>query len=330
MPEVKVAVIVPYYQRESGILRRALASVSRQQRTHNVSLRIFVADDSSPVPANSEVRAATLPQSVPVDVLQRANGGPGAARNTALDVLPEDTSYVAFLDSDDEWSDDHLANAVHALESGGDFYFANHYQLEQGVGAFERAHRIHAMSHAVIGPDTPWLHRYEGNMRDQIITGNVIGTSTVVYRWAIARHVRFREEYRNAGEDYLFWLDLVSLNSTIVFSERCECRYGKGVNVFSGARWGSTEALDRTKDEIKYHKAISDGYVLTQAQRNHLSRAIGALRRKYALNMFHRLVRLQPIGRHRLWSHFRSDPMSFLQLPWNLLQNARLRWRKVE
>ena len=41
-----------------------------------------------------------------VQVIVQPNGGPGSARNTGLDSAPPDTRYIAFLDSDDEWTPD--------------------------------------------------------------------------------------------------------------------------------------------------------------------------------------------------------------------------------
>ena len=49
MSDPTIAVIIPYFQREAGILRRALASVFAQ--TNAPSWEIIVVDDGSPVPA---------------------------------------------------------------------------------------------------------------------------------------------------------------------------------------------------------------------------------------------------------------------------------------
>ena len=250
-----IAVIIPYFQREAGILRRAITSVARQDsivRTH-----IIVIDDASPIPANTELKDIDLPDHLTHEVLERTNGGPAAARNTGLDHVPEGCRYIAFLDSDDEWSSDHLANAWKALESGFDFYFANHYQLGQGIGAFERAGRIEPKAHPQIGNSAP-LHAYQGNMIDQILTGNIIGTSTVVFRRAIAPHLYFREEYRNAGEDYIFWLELATLTDLICFSTNNEATYGKGVNVYSGVAWGTEEHMSRVRNELRFKLFVKE------------------------------------------------------------------------
>ena len=132
---------------------------------------MIVVDDASPVPAADEMAAlpaAAMPH--PVQVIRQPNAGPGGARNAGLDALPADARYVAFLDSDDEWSEDHLARAVAALQAGYDFYFADHIQLGSDVGAFARAGRIDPERHPRIAPPHEGLHAFSGDLFDQIFT----------------------------------------------------------------------------------------------------------------------------------------------------------------
>src|SRR5688572_4097876 len=123
----KVAVIIPFYQREEEILARSIASVLSQEGLD--PFKIIVVDDASPRPALQELEK--LPQSDRNRILlvKRPNGGPAAARNTGLNCIGQDIEYVAFLDSDDEWRPDHLARALSVLEQGFDFYFSNYRPL---------------------------------------------------------------------------------------------------------------------------------------------------------------------------------------------------------
>ena len=157
--------------------------------------------------------------------IRQPNGGPGAARNTGLDNAPEQARYVAFLDSDDEWSPDHLARAAAALQWGYDFYFADHLQIGAETSAFQRAGRISPEEHPALTASAG-LHGYQGDMFDQTVRGNVIGTSTVVYDFARFGGHRFKVEFTNAGEDYLFWIDLVLDGARCAFSARTEAVYG--------------------------------------------------------------------------------------------------------
>ncbi len=312
--EPHIGVVIPYFQREPGILARALRSVARQTGVTNV--RVVVVDDASPVPARDAV--ATLGPGLPfdLDIIVQPNGGPGAARNRGIVALPEDTRYIAFLDSDDEWSDDHLARGAFTLSKGFDVYFADLLQLGANVAAFRRAGRITPAEHPVID-GLPGLHAYAGDMFDQVLTGNVIGTPTVVYDRQRFPDLRFRPEYQNAGEDYLFWIDLARAGARFAFSETCDVTCGAGVNVFAGAGWGTPTHFLRLHNEMKYRKAILDQFPVSAAQRHHLRAIVADLRRAMARDLVHRVVRRKPLPMAWVRAHARLDPLTYASLPWH-------------
>lgn len=315
-----ITVIIPYYQRSPGILRKALVSIATQQSCP-LPVHVIVVDDASPAPVDPEL-AAAAPMHHSVQVIAQPNGGPGAARNTGLDNAPPGTRYIAFLDSDDEWMPDHLARAVAALDSGYDFYFADLYQLEQTTSAFVRAGRIQPTQHPVLNNLPVGLHAYQGDMLDQIIRGNLIGTPTVVYNFDRFAMQRFKIEFTNAGEDYLFWMELAHKGARIAFSSQPEVRCGKGVNIYAGADWGSEQHLLRVHNELKYRKLTGQLFPLTIQQRRHIKQCIRNLRVAFARDLLHRLRHRKPLPWPVLQQHFKLDPWSFLGLPVALPQVA--------
>lgn len=307
-----IAVVIPYYQREPGILRRALASIAAQ-RDCPLPVHVIVIDDASPAPAGPEIAAAgDMPW--PMQVISQPNAGPGAARNAGLDCLPAGTRYVAFLDSDDEWTPDHLARAVFALQAGFDFYFADLLQLGADVTAFVRAARIEPSKHVTIAGIHADLYAYQGNMLDQIICGNVIGTPTVVYDAERFSERRFNVEFASAGEDYLFWMDIADAGARIAFSSQCEVICGRGVNIYAGAGWGTEAHLRRVHDEIRFKKLTRRRYGLTDAQLDHVNVGIASLRIAFARDLLHRLSHRKALPMQLLISHLAMDPLSFLML----------------
>src|SRR5690349_4355005 len=100
-----VAVIIPYYQRERGILTRAIRAVLQQK---NARPQIIIVDDESPVPAGDELREFGAPRP-DITIIKQKNSGPSAARNTGLDAVKADIEWIALLDSDDIWVADHLS-----------------------------------------------------------------------------------------------------------------------------------------------------------------------------------------------------------------------------
>ena len=304
-----IAVVIPFYQKKTGILKKAIASALAQ--TGVAACTIIVVDDASPVSARSELADIVRDHPGRIVIIEQANAGPAAARNKGLDSVPAGTEYVAYLDSDDEWIDSHLANAVAALGAGYDFYFADHFQLNSTVTAFNRAGRIQVGQHAQIA-GSEHLRAYGGDMFDQILMGNIIGTSTVVYRYAKFPALRFREEFVYAGEDYLFWLELSKKTSKIAFSSLCECTYGEGVSIFAGSGWGTEKSLIRLHHELKYKKALPRLFELNAAQLAANRVSVKALQRSFVADVLHRLAHRKPVGGRFLIDHFSVDPQFVL------------------
>lgn len=304
-----IAVVVPFYQKRPGILKKAVDAAFAQKGV--APFKIIIVDDASPVSARSELVDLMPAYAERILIIEQANAGPAAARNKALDNVPAGTEFVAFLDSDDEWIDSHLANAVKALGVDGDFYFADHYQLNQNVSAFKRAGRINPLAHPKIADDDH-LRRYSGDMFDQILTGNIIGTSTVVYRFRKYSELRFREEFVYAGEDYLFWLDMVSKTDRIAFSSLSECTYGEGVNIFAGSGWGTDKSLVRLHYEIKYKKALRRLFSLTNDQLGANKKSLNGLRESFNADVVHRILHRKSVDLSTILSHARMDPITFM------------------
>ncbi|MBV8380362.1 MAG: glycosyltransferase family 2 protein [Paucibacter sp.] len=316
-----IAVVIPFFQRQSGVLARALRSVAAQQGCTS-PIRVIVVDDASPVRAREELAALPADLGLDIRLIEQPNAGPGGARNAALDALGPETEHVAFLDSDDEWSASHLAHACRALALGHDAYFANHVQLGAEVGAFERAGRLDMAQHPSLDGGQGPLHAFGRDMVEQIVCGSVIGTSTVVYRWAGREKIRFRTEYRRAGEDYLFWLELAAGGARFAFSTEIEARYGRGVNIFAGVEWGSLAYLERTADEVKYRQTTLAEFARSDVVRVEATAALDRLRVAYARGLLHSLRR-QPVGAlARLGHYLRGDPAWLLRAPWLLITNA--------
>ena len=110
-----VTVIMPAWNAREHI-EGSVRSVLEQSYPR---LRLLVVDDGS-----TDDTAAVLARIAREDPRLLAvtvpNGGPAAARNRALDLLPEDTDYVMFIDSDDLLLPDALETALGGAESGAD------------------------------------------------------------------------------------------------------------------------------------------------------------------------------------------------------------------
>ena len=308
-----IAVVIPYFQRQEGVLQKALASIATQQL---LPAEVIVVDDSSPVPARGEVEAVQRRwPGLTIRVIEQPNGGPAAARNKGLDSVSAHCDYVAFLDSDDEWHDTHLLHASAALAPGNDFYFSDFFRLGQSKTVFEQSRVFRKEDHPSI-PGIPCpVAQYRGDMTEQILKANVIGTSTVVYRFRKFAALRFREEFVYAGEDFLFWLTLSTLTQGYAFGTTAEVTYGRGVNIYAGSGWGTEKSMDRLHYETKLELALPRLFKLNPEQQERNRAKLRELRHTMLKDIAHRLAHRKTINRPLLRRHLAMDPMLPMYIP---------------
>jgi succinoglycan biosynthesis protein ExoW len=292
-----VAVIIPYYQRDPGILRRALDSVRGQELPDAVRVHVYLVDDGSPRAA-----AADLFDTDDVTLIKQANAGPGAARNTALDRLWTDggADIVAFLDSDDIWHPDHLAHALDALDQGYDFYccdnarpgdfalFSERTPVLAGGGA-----RL-AGRGTVIDADGPVRGFGARALCDEIAVDYISHTSTVVLRAPWVETLRFDTELRSAGEDRMFWLELGLAGARMAVSWRCNVTCGAGVNLFFSAHdWNSAATLEKFASQLLFSEKLLRLGDLSEARRQFAETRLSNCRRAYAFLFVRTLAKLR-------------------------------------
>lgn len=191
---------------------------------------IIIVDDSSPYPAE-KVLAEHFhdASSLPLRIITQANAGASAARNTGLAAVPNETTYVAFLDSDDEWVPDHLNRALTALNThGSNFYFADHQRDDWARSKFAML-GLTSSDHTCLDADLA-LFRYVGDPLLVILRDHIITTSTVVLRWKLIQDLRFRTDLI-IGEDELFWISAIRSGGKVAFGMALGARLHSGVNI---------------------------------------------------------------------------------------------------
>ncbi|MDX0524579.1 glycosyltransferase [Sinorhizobium medicae] len=225
----KLTVVIPYYQKEPGILRRALASVFAQ--TYE-DFHVLIIDDQSPYPVADELVGLTSEQEARVTVVHQPNAGPGGARNTGLDNVPAGSEFVAFLDSDDVWTPDHLLNAYQSMTrfdadcywasiTGGDaFYY--HF----GVAALEKSEMVTRLSEDPLVVELPELQ--DVMLKDW----SFLHMSCMVIGRKLFETARFEAALKLAAEDVLFFCDCVLAAKRVVLCDAAGAVRGEGLNIF--------------------------------------------------------------------------------------------------
>ena len=131
--EPLVSVVVPMYQVEA-YLTECLDSLVAQSYEN---LEVVLVDDGS-TDRTAEIARGFVERDPRFRLVQKPNGGLGAARNTGLAECTGD--LVAFLDSDDSLPPDAYRRMVRTLtESGSDFVVGAHYRQRPDGELVQRA-----------------------------------------------------------------------------------------------------------------------------------------------------------------------------------------------
>lgn len=238
----RCAVIIPFYQKEDGILRRALRSIFSQSYQN---FEIIIVDDQSPYPLAKELEALDEAYKARITMLAQTNKGPGGARNTGLDAVGADIDFIAFLDSDDIWTPDHLANAHRALfalngdcywdevKSDDDFEYRSFAEFAQrpyvrSVPGEPTLMEVDALKSAMVDHWWEFFH-----------------LSTFAARRPVFARVRFDERFRVACEDALFFFDCARITRKAVVSTQVGVTRGSGANLFHFQEAGTTRRLEQ-------------------------------------------------------------------------------------
>ncbi|WP_168735235.1 glycosyltransferase family 2 protein [Pseudothauera rhizosphaerae] len=235
------AVIIPYFQRQPGILARTLESVALQDVAEPV--HVYVVDDESPAPPEPEVAQVSWPAHFSVRILKKRNGGPGSARNLGLDHLGEER-YVAFVDSDDCWAPYHLSAARYAFDHGYDFYTADWCIDDKGTRAHGHFYGDALKTRAIAGVD--WAVELDDDLINYTVYGPIGSTCSMVLTRELVSGIRFAGGLRTAGEDGLFATTIAARRPRVFISRRIDTHLGRGVNIFSSGGWNSRQSLMRS------------------------------------------------------------------------------------
>lgn len=192
----QVSVIIPAYN-SACFIAETMKSVFAQTFT---DFEVIVVNDGSP--DTEELEAALQPWMSRIIYVKQPNRGPSAARNAGIGVARGE--FIAFLDSDDSWLPEYLAEQMTCLEKTagldvvcadtifyGDSPLAGHTFLENSK---------------LRGPVT---------FLSMLDAGNALTTSCVVARKQAVVAAGLFDESLRVSEDYELWLRLAHQGSKI-------------------------------------------------------------------------------------------------------------------
>ena len=317
-----ISVIIPYYQRQPGILRRALDSVYAQDLSErSLTVDIVIIDDESPSPPEMELDGLDR-SGFSIRILRRSNGGPSRARNTGLDAATG-ADYVAFLDSDDLWRPAHLTTGLSLLEKGAQIYFCDsqYSETETWFSGLDCIDRLVATS----DPQGDELYLIsKAGLLPLFIESCLAHTSTVIFDYAAIPDVRFDVSQLAAGEDYLFWLCILQHTDMAAYSTRVLSDRGRGIDLYRSALdWNNPQCVKRLYYALRLHQKIKHRYCETPAEKRHVGAKIRLLRRGIAYLFMRNFLRHPKSNAWVLGRLAIHDFPSLLLLPVNMLITSR-------
>ncbi|MBF0413346.1 MAG: glycosyltransferase family 2 protein [Desulfamplus sp.] len=206
---IKFSIVIPLYNKEKEI-KRAIDSVLNQTLQE---FELIIVDDGSIDKSASIVRQYNDGR---IKFIQQKNAGVSAARNTGIANCRND--YIAFLDADDEWKNNHLAiinNLIHHYPDAG--VYATLYQVLNSKG------RKSIPKFSSI-PPFPWEGILLPSYFSAALEGEPVCSSTAVIPKSVLLIVGNFATTTSMGEDKDLW-ERIAIKYPIAFSNQIGATY---------------------------------------------------------------------------------------------------------
>jgi glycosyltransferase involved in cell wall biosynthesis len=239
--EPLVSVIIPAFQCAQYIAQ-AIESVLAQSYSN---LEIIVVNDGSP--DTQLLEQALTPYLHTIRYLKQATSGPASARNTAI--RQANGIYVAFLDSDDYWSTEHLSRQLSLFREDPtlDLVYCD-YMLLKNDKPFARAFDMQPQ----IGSVT---------FESLLVEDCAIGTSTAVCsRACIVKSGLFDESLLRC-EDFEMWLRMVLFGARMTYNSDVQVFHRINEAGLSADKWSMK------RDRIRVYQKMASDFPLSERQK---------------------------------------------------------------
>jgi len=225
----KISVVCPTYNSENFV-EKTLFSVFQQTRLPD---ELILIDDGSNDSTVSLLRnlISNYGEHIKCMIIENNHRGPGAARNTGIMAATGD--WVAFLDSDDLWYPQKLAEAESRLRECPGVNFLCHNEISKLVSGSEKRLE-YDKKYNVTRP-----------LPQQLFHANLFSTSAVICKRQILVDSNGFDEHLMSAQDYELWLRL-SPSINVMFINRILGEY-----VHRSGNITSRNYKNRFKNEVK-------------------------------------------------------------------------------
>jgi glycosyltransferase involved in cell wall biosynthesis len=250
-----ISIIIPAFNAETSI-EESISSVL--QAVRNYDIEIIVVDDASTDQTWQKLQK--LKEKIPQLVVLK-NGrakGPSGARNSGLDLASGE--YLAFLDADDIWCQDHLERGITFLRSNldVDLVFFNQSIVDRNTMVeisnwIKEKEILREIEKSTRSEDFFVL---DGNIASALVKESFMHLQTLICKRSVVKNIRFDERVFR-GEDMDFCIHLAAQGCKFSYTEiitgtyyRSEssltaCSYANDIRGFSNLRLLYRKFLER-------------------------------------------------------------------------------------
>ena len=255
-----VSVILPTYNR-ANYIKDAIESVLNQTYRN---IELIIIDDGST--DNTQAVIEPYLKDNRIRYIRRENSGAAAARNKGLAL--KTGKYVAFIDSDDIWEKDKLEIQLAVMNSIPDAAIVfSDFSAKRQDGLIEKSHirtYFTVLDTYKLSYDDVFSHRntlkngekvYWGNIYNTMIFGNIILTSTTLFRQDVFNTEGIFDTNYTTLEDYDLFLRLTK-RFTAAFIDKPLICYRYSEKQLSGDLFLANSALILLIYSIKTLQAL--------------------------------------------------------------------------
>jgi len=298
-------IIIPYFQSTPGVLNRTLSSVFRQTFK---DYRVVVIDDGSPIPATEELKQTPEKFVERIHVIVQENAGVSSARNRGLDEVEDTEGFVAFLDSDDVWTPNHLANASNIYENTDADFFWDTVASGTGFERYRTPAELIPEEFVRRWPDNPSIYDVLDMRRAMFGQWwRFIHLSVTTISKQLSAKVRFNEAM-NLGEDFDFLYSCAKLSQCAVFSNQTGMQRGLGDNIWHGVKMHEPAYIAERLTTIRLLKGILDEPGLSQGDKQLLSARIQIAREQLYWGLRAGMKHQSNLQADVIWNILIKDP----------------------
>ncbi len=236
-PQTEVSVVIPAYNAEDFI-QSTLATVAAQTI---LPREVILIDDGSLDNTSAVVESFSgANPHIPLRLLRKPHLGPGAARNAGVQVATG--SWIAFLDSDDQWEPTKLERMAAAFRQFPTANILCHNEIHQRLDG----------SNSVL--DYSKGYRKDRSLSEQLYIRNRFSTSAILCcRDVILDYGGFDVTLSN-GQDYELWLRMSPRLTVLFVAEVLGTYVDRHGNISSGHVWrrlsNGLRVLHRHRDKV--------------------------------------------------------------------------------